>query len=207
MPNYTTYFNLILPNQGELNYHTGYKNGMNLIDTYIGESEIIKDRFYNTNGFLYATGFGTFEGKSNDNSLKSPVAGVGTSSPQLINSTTYVDVTGSSVTYTPATGSTKVIYIYYFHLAGTLSPNQIMIDFLIDGVSQSNCKHDVYTVSTNSRPIFLLFVSNAWTGSKVMKLQARMNTTGYDVNLNQTYRYNGVVSPVNVNSYYMVTSL
>jgi hypothetical protein len=210
MATYTNYCNLILPVKGESFFHTGFSDSMQTIDTKLFALNTFKNTANSLNGFLKCDGNGNITtGVLN---LNNPVAGVGASTLQGINSTTYVDVTGSSVTYTPATGSTKVIYIYSCHIArqvSTEAENYGMIQFILDGNPVTGCIKDIGRSTSFLADIEnFIFVLDSWTGAKTMKLQARIHATPQYLLFNKGYVFEGSVpSPINTYSHYFVFSI
>jgi hypothetical protein len=205
MSTFTSHFSLVIPGLNETGYTQNFNNSMQTIDSTLWNILTFVDNIANHTGFIKGNGAGNYDHVLGD-FIKSPVAGVGTSSPQLINSTTYVDVTGSSVTYTPATGSTKVIYIYSCHLKRNSTHTYLLTEFFIDSILQNGRSRD-HSVYMHSGRINFIFVLDSWTGAKTMNLQARVNAPSTSASLNQTYYVDGAVQNNNVSSYYFVFSI
>ena len=104
---------------------------------------------------------------------------------QQSDSYSYVDLTGSSITYTPPAGATRVIYRFewasYWGSAHSISHNK----FFIDGVEVLYARHSRSAYYHESRSQFEWTIhigGNAWTNTgrqatwttgKVMKIQYR----------------------------------
>jgi hypothetical protein len=125
----------------------------------------------------------------------------------------YADVNGSSISYTPPTGTTKVIYRFNYTVAGVTSADSgpiAHIKLFIDGTEVLYARHTDRsngsalvgesrvslewgigiggTPSTNTGRIA------SWTTPKIIKLQARQYTGSYTASLHTTNTWDGAGS-------------
>ena len=134
--------------------------------------------------------------------------------------TTYEDVTGSSITYTPPSGTNTVVYQFNVHigLAGT-SPPLGHFKFFLDSTEVTCARNSVYMYYDGAHVIRVpLSLNNAtadiangkvgsWTSSKTMKIQARSYTTAYYLGLHRVYYWDGAASSQNVKPTISITSI
>ena len=103
------------------------------------------------------------------------------SSDQIL-TTSYVDITGSSITYTPATGASFIVYECSFVMCGTTAHSGPIwaFKFLIDGTITKN--QDSYTPHGDGLSAEwvgprtghkMMYSASGWTSDKVVKMQAR----------------------------------
>ena len=107
------------------------------------------------------------------------------------NTTSYADVTGSSITYTPPSGTTRVIYKFYSQISYEANYHATHFRFYLDGTEVTDARRTFYgnylaggltyeyTINCNAS------VANtahgditSWTTPKIMKLQAREYDSG-----------------------------
>lgn len=164
---------------------------------------------YITNGYPYRPGqiieylSGPCDG-GNLVGLSGTYTTANVTSAQIITSS-YVDVTGSSITYTPPTGTSRVIYKYNFGTYWIDSAHSIQhFKFFIDGVEVTYARHnrsmqylEYYSTFEWIIPIGGLDNSSTgrqstWTTGKVLKLQTRKYANGANgQNLNGTTYWDG----------------
>jgi hypothetical protein len=120
----------------------------------------------------------------------------------------YVDITGSSITYTPPTGTSRVMYRYDFSSYWQSVAHSIThFKFLIDGIEvlwARQCRSMQYYEYRNTFewiiPIGGLASTNTgrqstWTIGKNLKLQARRYaTSSHGQDLNGTVYWDGTAS-------------
>ena len=103
------------------------------------------------------------------------------SSDQIL-TTSYVDITGSSITYTPATGASYIVYECSFVMcADSDNENPLFaFKFMIDGtITKSQDSYAPYMWGNNdlwSGPRLghkMMYSASGWTSDKVVKMQAR----------------------------------
>ena len=118
-------------------------------------------------------------------------------------STTFTDVTGSKITYTPPTGTTQVIYEFNFQMsrldALAISHYRMYIAGNEVTYARSEIAAEDGSVRTTIRWIFNIGGStnnatgrqSSWTSGKEIKLQAEDYGSSYDVQLHETNWWNG----------------
>ena len=118
-------------------------------------------------------------------------------------STTFTDVTGSKITYTPPTGTTQVIYEFNFQMsrldALAISHYRMYIAGNEVTYARSEIAAEDGCVRTTIRWIFNIGGSqnnatgrqSSWTSGKEIKLQAEDYGGSYDVQLHETNWWNG----------------
>lgn len=122
---------------------------------------------------------------------------------------TDADVTGSSIAYTPPTGTAKVIYEFSFQHAASNAANMGHYKFHIDGTEVVDAR---YSLGTNvwdyGRKVVFRWVIDcaasadntdqgaftSWTSAKTLKVVAREYSSGYQVVLHFAKWWNGVES-------------
>lgn len=120
----------------------------------------------------------------------------------------YVDVDGSSITYTPPTGATRVIYRYNFGSFWQSTAHSIQhFKFFIGGVEVLWARHNRSMQYLEYRSVFEWTImiggdtntntgrQATWTTGKVLKLQTRRYAAGSNgQNLNGTTYWDGTTS-------------
>lgn len=126
---------------------------------------------------------------------------------QVLNAT-YVDVTGSSITYTPPAGTSRVMYRYDFSSYWQTTAHSIThFKFFIDNVEVIWARHCRSMIYYEYRSTFEWIIpiggtadtntgrQATWTTGKNLKLQARRYATGSNgQDLNGTVYWDGVSS-------------
>tara|TARA_R100000458_G_C8187685_1_gene182488 strand:- start:109 stop:657 length:549 start_codon:yes stop_codon:yes gene_type:complete len=117
-------------------------------------------------------------------------------------STTYADIDGSSISYTPPSGTKIVVYRFHFHIGrGSTSP--IMhVKFFVDGNWADYSRFTEY--SNGSSPCHFWWAVNiggtttnstgrlaSWTSAKTLKLQAREYNSDQQVVIHETQHWDG----------------
>jgi hypothetical protein len=108
-----------------------------------------------------------------------------------VGSRTYADITGSSITYTPATGADYIVYECSFVSAADAATNPLFaFKFLIDGTITKN--QDSYapyldgvngTWSSIRQTHKMVYSASGWTSGKVVKMQFRRYSSGNSARL------------------------
>ena len=121
---------------------------------------------------------------------------------------TFADITGSSISYTPPTGTTQVIYEYQFYQAGGDTANIGHYLFNVDGTDVANSKFTQITDNSgftdNTLTQFKWGVNiggtaatattgrlASWSGAKILKMRAREYGSSYDARLNEVHHWDG----------------
>lgn len=126
---------------------------------------------------------------------------------QVLNAS-YADITGSSITYTPPTGTTRVMYRYDFDSYWQTTAQSIThFKFFIDGVEvvyARHCRSMQYLEYKSTFEWIIPIGGNAdantgrqatWTSGKVLKMQARRYAAGSNgQDLNGTTYWDGTGS-------------
>lgn len=122
--------------------------------------------------------------------------------------TTYGDVPGSVISYTPPAGTAVVVYEYNFAFTRGNDNHPIgSFKFFIDDVEVVSARHALGLSSTPQLVPTLKYVipiggtadtntgrQASWSGAKTLKIQAREHASGNEVNLFATYYWDGVTS-------------
>ena len=101
--------------------------------------------------------------------------------------TSYADVTGSSINYTPPSGTTRVIYKFYSQLSyDGVNYNSAHCKFFLDGTEVTDARRNFYGYYLTGGVVFEYTINcnagsantahgdiTSWTSAKIMKLQAR----------------------------------
>ena len=123
-------------------------------------------------------------------------------------STTFTDVTGSKITYTPPTGTTQVIYEFNFQASRldglAISHYRMYIAGNEVTYARSEIAAEDQSVRTTIRWIFNIGGSTtnatgrqaSWTSDKEIKLQAEDYGSSYDIQLHETNWWNGAGTDV-----------
>ena len=105
--------------------------------------------------------------------------------------TTYTDMNGSLITYTPASSASKVVYKHVFHCSHISSGNFCGHFKLLvyDGSSWADSTKNRFTAGSatatdNNFQVTAVFVLDNWSGEKQLKMQFRRFSTGNDMYLN-----------------------
>lgn len=128
--------------------------------------------------------------------------------------TSYTDLTGSSVNYTPATNSSYVVYEYLTTVQGDGTNTNVLPLFklIYDGSEVANTNHGFYIAGTSTSQgigyYTMKFVLSSWSGSKNIKLQYRAFGTGERHQLHQSnYSGNGTGTDVFTKIYQITYSV
>ena len=119
--------------------------------------------------------------------------------------TSYADVTGSSITYTPPTGTTQVIYEFYVYKASaddhSLHHQKLFIDS--DEVTKSRFTHRGTANFDGTRIVFKWGINiggsadttvgrlASWTSGKTIKCQAREYDSNHETSFHETGAWDG----------------
>ena len=119
--------------------------------------------------------------------------------------TSYEDITGSSISYTPPSGTTRVIYKYIFQTQydGT-NYNGLHIRFYLDGTEVTDGRTTFYGNYLSGRFEYQYTINcnasgantahgdiTSWSGAKVMKLQGREYDSGNQCKLHEAALWDG----------------
>jgi hypothetical protein len=122
--------------------------------------------------------------------------------------TSYADITGSSITYTPPEGTKNVIYTYNFMLARGdgnamvngrvyLDDNEIIYRRFTTGQNTVYGHHTTIVASFQcnaSANDFNTGALTSWTTPKTIKIQGREYSSTTEAKLHETYYFDGVGS-------------
>ena len=112
----------------------------------------------------------------------------------------YTDLTGSSKSYTPTSGSSYVVYEYNTHITGVDTYPHLLIKFIFDGSEQSNSNENYYfhTAGANfSTNLKFRYILSSWTGAKTMSLKYRSYSSTSDLQIHKT-KYSGLGTATDV---------
>ena len=120
--------------------------------------------------------------------------------------TTYADVLGSDISYTPTTNASYVYYQYTFLLSSNSSVAadcHLSGKILLDGSVETETTHHFSMDATTDSVSSLVTVNHvvdcsaaSWTGAKTIKYQAREYGTGNESQLHETVYHDGAVAAV-----------
>tara|TARA_A100001035_G_scaffold274974_1_gene267701 strand:+ start:1010 stop:1624 length:615 start_codon:yes stop_codon:yes gene_type:complete len=125
--------------------------------------------------------------------------------------TSFADITGSTVSYTPPAGTTTVVYTFSFHHRGVDNGGISHYQFNIDGTDVSNYRRTMAgqygsqnhhvdrfvlefpilidsTLSADNIPSLKL---KSWTGARTLKMRAREYSSSYDARLHNNHWWAG----------------
>jgi len=119
--------------------------------------------------------------------------------------TSYDDVTGSSISYTPPTGTTMVSYKYVFAFVFGDSYGIGHFKFFVDSDEVTKARTSLSS-NTNAQWLqtleYVLPIGGSadtttgrqatWTSAKTLKIQAREPSSSYEAILNSTYHWDGI---------------
>lgn len=178
------------PATSEINYKTNYDSAADIADAQIKSNKDHKTAQDAISGLLKCNGSGTYTAAAQ------PYLVLGSNSTQ--NPTdTYADVTGSSVSYTPKTGSSKVLYGFTCQLTkATTGVGYIWFKLLNNGAEVSNARRSLTLFAQGDMNFTYFHVMDTWSGAHTLKLQAR-SLTGNIVTINQTHYMDGAASTTN----------
>lgn len=115
--------------------------------------------------------------------------------------TTYADLDGSSVTYTPKSATSQIIYRYVFH-AATLSAGETILmhmQLLLDGAVQTESQTTFGDASATPQDVDVIYEHRlaSWgVTAKTLKMQAREYSASFDTKIHETYFMDGALSSV-----------
>lgn len=117
---------------------------------------------------------------------------------------TYVDVNGSSISYTPPEGTTTVMYDFALFFGLVDSHCIAHFRFYIDGTEITNARKNIGISQNPELPIILRYIipiggtANAstgrqasWTSAKTLKIQAREYGSSNEAKLHATNYWDG----------------
>lgn len=117
---------------------------------------------------------------------------------------TYADITGSSITYTPPSGTSSVIYEFSFLVGYADATGALYTKLFLDGTEVSDARgaYSCYSMIEN-RPYFKWVFRigdgddsgagkvSTWSSGKVIKLQTRDYSTATTVKIHETAYWDG----------------
>lgn len=134
-------------------------------------------------------------------------------------STSHVEMTGSSVSYTPPAGTTTVVYSYTFHFDATDNGGISHYQFMIDGTAVDNGRgrrthagaYQSNSHTTNriayEFPILIDSTLNqdeisnlklkSWTSARTLSMTARDYSSSYDAVVHQNVWWDGTSAGTN----------
>ena len=122
--------------------------------------------------------------------------------------TSYVDVAGSVISYTPPAGTTQVIYEYQFSGMRVDSTPQAHIKMYIDSDEVTDSRYTLsadhlegvwqfkWGINIGGSAVTATGRQASWGSAKTLKLQARDYSSTQDGKLNETYKHDGSTSSV-----------
>jgi hypothetical protein len=170
--------------------------GSTIITTGLGLSNVLETLTLPCDGSSITLASGTYTSQN--------VTGI-----QSIGSTTYADVTGSSINYTPPAGAKYVIYSFNFHTAWINTQHAIQnFKFFIDGTEVTYARFTRSGQLNEVRASFEWSIGvggtantntgrqSSWTSSKTLKLQSRDHSANANnMDIHATKYYDGAATP------------
>jgi len=121
--------------------------------------------------------------------------------------TTYVDITGSSISYTPPSEANHVKYDFNFHFSiGSTGSPFFHFKFIFDNTEVGHGRHTNYGHYEGRIPYTMVLSLNngtenvsdgligTWNSAKTMKLQGRARSASFLGELHTTHYFDGVTS-------------
>lgn len=192
MGTFTTNGYVYKPDVGETGFASNYNTGANAADAQIKANKDHKTAQDAISGLLKCNGSGTYTAAAQ------PYLVRGSTATQTPSTSSYSDVVGSSVSYTPKSGSSKVLYAFTCQVAkGASTAGYLWFRLVNNGIEVSNARRSM-TVPTGYDEVFTYFhVMDSWTGAHTLKLQV-LSLAGYVAVLNQTQWMDGGAGTVQV---------
>ena len=106
--------------------------------------------------------------------------------------TTYEDITGSSIAYTPPEGASKVLYRFLFKGLRDSERPRIHFMLMLDGSEIKEARTTIYS-DLNEQQQSIEWVFDSWEGSKTIKLRGREYSSDYQGQLHNIMHWNGGV--------------
>ena len=123
-------------------------------------------------------------------------------------STTYTDITGSSISYTPPAGTKRVYYELYLTLSSIGYSGISHYKFFVDGTEATDARRtEAYSYDGNTQGNLAVSlkwsievggtadtdtpVLSSWTTAKTLKWQARNYDTAYKMELHRNHWWDG----------------
>lgn len=108
--------------------------------------------------------------------------------------TTYADVAGSSIAYTPQYENSKIFYSYNFLVGAVDVGGALHVRAYVNGVEQTNFRSS-HQCPTNDTRLGIEFVyENASLTEKTLKLQAREYDSTLETKLHETRVFDGALA-------------
>ena len=117
--------------------------------------------------------------------------------------TSYADIPGSSITYTPPTGATQVIYEYKFHYSAGDTIPLLHVKLSLAGTEVSEARHVQYA-ATPDQAVYFKWAFNiggsgvdatgrvaSWSSGKEIKLEGREYGSNNEATLFKIYYWDG----------------
>jgi hypothetical protein len=102
----------------------------------------------------------------------------------------YTTMTGSSVDYTPVSGSSFVVYNYSYLITNNSVNPLILYKFFYDGGEISNTNHAQFIYFGDSNGALgyktFTFVLPSWSGSKNLQVKYRIYSSSYTARIHQS---------------------
>ena len=125
-------------------------------------------------------------------------------------STTYADITGSTIAYNPPTGTTQVIYEYSYHYSGSDASPLWHKKLFLDSDEVVHARESHYHDNTrDAGRMHFKWAFNiggsadtdsgrvaSWSSSKTIKCQGRSYASSLDAKLHETYYWDGGATTV-----------
>lgn len=115
----------------------------------------------------------------------------------------YADITGSTISYTPPTGTTEVVYSFTFGIYSVTTHDIVDFKFFIDNNEVTNARHNrsgqyienrstfEWTIPIGGSPDTATGRQASWTTAKTLKMQVRRYGSGNYGNLHGSRYWDG----------------
>lgn len=132
----------------------------------------------------------------------------------------WADITGSSITYTPPSDATSVIYEFNYQVRGVDAHGIAHLRFMIDTTEVVYARSNISANSAMAGRYHFRWVipiggttstdtgrQNAWSSGKVLKLMAREYGSSNESNMHQSQHWNGSASSTFMAPTLMITAV
>jgi len=190
MGTFTTNGYVYKPDVGETGFSSNYNTGADATDTQIKANKDHKTAQDAISGLLKCDGSGTYSAAAQPYLVRGSAI---TQTP----TDSYADVVGSSISYTPKSGSSKVLYGFTCQLTrNTTGVGYIWFRLLNNGSEVANARRSITIPAQYDTNFTYFYVMDSWTGAHTLKLQVR-SLTGNIVYMNVTQYMDGAAGVTN----------
>lgn len=124
--------------------------------------------------------------------------------------TTYADLDGSSISFTPVNASSKILYRYTFYQGNVSGAGVGSFKLLLDGSEQTESKHSIFDATAGIGEGYRTFeyLLDSWgTTAKTLKMQAREYLASNEVKWHGTMYVDGAATNLLVRAVLTITEI